>query len=71
MQTIKDVKIVDIALVDPVALEKRSVSNSKTRLMKVTDSVNVDKIEAEKAKGVLEKKPFVVYSHYLNQQRFE
>ena len=58
MQTIKDVKIVDIALVDPVALEKRSVSNSKTRLMKVTDSVNVDKIEAEKAKGVLEKKNF-------------
>ena len=29
--------------------------------MKVTDFVNVDKIEAEKARGVLEKETFVVY----------
>ena len=55
VSTTKDVKKVDTAPVDPVALEKRSLSNAKTKLTEVTDSVNVAKREAEKRGGVLKK----------------
>ena len=62
VSTIKYFKKIDSFPVDPVALGKKSFSNTKTKLTKVTVFFNVAKREVEKQEGVLKKLSFAIFT---------